>query len=76
MIEVTAIAENKRTIKFDNKEVNLIRGEADSLWTYQWQSGEPPAKLSGSFTNTNVAIEFLTNYLENLPKKKTVSTKE
>ena len=77
MIEVTEVAENKRTIKFDDKTVTLNRDESNSLWTFSWNSGEPPMVLSGSFTNTGVAIEFLKNYLDGLatssqPKKKTV----
>jgi len=68
--EVIDTAENKRVIKFNEKQVTLNRDEANSLWTFSWSSGEPPEVLSGMFTNPSVAYEFLRNYLDNLEKSK------
>ena len=70
-VEIENTGENIRTFKFEGKEVTLNRDGTVGLWYFNWNTGEPPVKLQGAFTNPSKAIEFLTNYLENLPKKKT-----
>ena len=77
MISVTNPAENQRVITFGDKEVTLNRDNI-GLWTFRWDSGEPPVKLSGQFTNVSTAVEFLANYLASLPptKKKVTPVKE
>lgn len=76
--EIIETGENYRKFKFFDKEVTLNREDPHGLWIFHWETGSPPAALSGSFTNVGTAVEFLTNYLTNLTpaKRKTLPTKE
>ena len=69
-LDVQNVGENLREITFNDKKVSLQRRDPHGFWFFSWDSGEPPEKLNQAFTNSSTALEFLTNYINSLPKKK------
>jgi hypothetical protein len=59
MINVVETGENQRVITIGTYEVRLNRLDPHGFWYFQWESGNPPEKLSGAFTNLSQAYEFL-----------------
>jgi len=68
--KVTSPTENKRVIEIDGKTVELNRLDPHGFWYFKWNTGDPPVKLQGAFTNVNQAIEFLVNYFTSLKSRK------
>lgn len=77
MLDIEYKNEHLRTAKFNSKTVKLERRDPHSLWFFVWDAGEPPANLSGAYTNPGVAFEHLDNYVQALePVKKRTAYKE
>lgn len=70
MFEVTESNENERTIQLEDQTVKLVREDPYGLWSFKWNTAEPPKVLRGSFTTPSFAFEFLENYLNSLKKKR------